>query len=155
MVCEYIQSLVISLILGAFILYSEYVIAILWLFQCATFFWGVIWPMHYSVTRNLGRIKYVHITAVVISFILPITAVLVVQLNGGFGMSMITPIICSVKEPEDMFHGRSLPLNLIGITGIILLVITGWRIADFVSHIKYRDCLWHECVLSCVGKQYN
>ena len=93
--------------------------------------------MHYSVTRNLGRIKYVHIIVAVISFILPITSVIVVQFNGGFGMSMIVPLTCSVKEPEDMFHGRSLPINLIGITGIILLVITGWRIADFVSHFEY------------------
>ena len=112
-----------------------YVVSILWLSQSATFFWGVIWPIHYSVTKTLGRIKYVHITVIVISFILPITSVLAVQFSGGFGLSISAPLSCFVKKPEDRFYGNTLPLNLIVIPGIILMVITGWKIADFVSCI--------------------
>ena len=91
--------------------------------------------MHYSVTKTLGRIKYVHITVVAVSFILPITSVLGVQFSGGFGLSVSVPLSCIVKESEDKFYGNTLPLNLIVIPGIILMVITGWKIADFVSYI--------------------
>ena len=112
-----------------------YVVAILWLSQSAIFFWGVMWPIHYSVTKTLGRIKYVHITVVVISFILPITFVLGVQFSGGFGLSISGTLSCFVREPEDRFYGNTLPLNLIVIPGIILMVITGWKIAAFVSYI--------------------
>ena len=92
--------------------------------------------MHYSVTKASGRIKYVHTTVIAISFILPITSVLGVQFSGGFGLSVIVPLSCFVKEPEDMFYGNTFPLNLIVIPGIILMVITGWKIADFVSCIE-------------------
>ena len=92
--------------------------------------------MHYSVTKASGRIKYVHTTVIAISFILPITSVLGVQFSGGFGLSVIAPLSCFVKESEEMFYGNTFPLHLIVIPGIILMVITGWKIADFVSSIE-------------------
>ena len=106
---------------------------LLWLSQSATFFWGVMWPMHYRVTKASGRIKYVHITVVAISFTLPIISIVSIQFSGGFGLFIPFPLFCSVNKPEAIFHRCIIPISLSVIIGTTLLVITGWKIADFVS----------------------
>lgn len=118
---------------GALYLYIKFAITLLWLSQSATFFWGVMWPWHYRVTKASGRIKYVHITVIAISFILPIISIVSIQLSGGFGLFIPFPLLCSVNKPEDLFYRYIIPINLCIIIGTTLLVVTGWKIADFVS----------------------
>ena len=62
-------------------------------------------------------------------------------------------LLGSRTSPSSYSHVNSLPQNLIGITGnILLLVITGWRIADFVSQIKY--CEEFACDILCLLKMH-
>ena len=105
----------------------------MWLFHSATFFWGVMWPYHYSVTRTTGRIKYFHIIVTLISIVLPTIVVISIQFNGGYGLNVITPQKCDTRRAENILFGLLLPLDLIVITKVALLLITGWKIADIVS----------------------
>ena len=127
----------ICLFSGAFYLYAKFATVLLWLSQSATFFWGVMWPLHYRVTKASGRIKYVHITVVAISFILPIISIVSIQFSGGYGLFIPFPLFCSVNKAEDIYFRYVIPINLSVVVGTALLVITGWKIADFVSD---HDC---------------
>ena len=40
---------------------------------------------------------------------------------------------CDATNPSEFLYGMVLPINLIIITGVSLLIITVWRIADIVS----------------------
>ena len=108
--------------------------SIFWLFHCGTFFWGVLWPYHYSVSKTSGRIKYYHISAVVISLSVPLILVLAVQFNGGYGLILSLYPLCGPARPEALFYGILLPIHLIIISGISLLFITLWHVADMVSY---------------------
>ena len=140
--------------IGALLLYSMLMVALLWLFHTATFFWGVMWPYHYSVTRDEGRIKYIHIFVLLVSCIMPTVSVVAVQFSGGYGLSITTGHLCGIMKSEDLFYGVLLPLDVIIIIVVTLLLITGWRIADivnmlYVSHlwmyiINYQLCTWKQ-----------
>ena len=105
----------------------------LWLFHMATFLWGVVWPIHYNTFRTSDRIKYVHIIVVLISFLLPLVSVIGIGSSGGYSISVLMYQRCDTTNPTEFFYGMVLPINLMIITGVSLLIITVWRIADIVS----------------------
>ena len=107
----------------------------LWLFHCGTFVWGVVWPYHYSIARSLGRTKYYHISAAVISVFLPLIAVTAVYASDEISITLVLVPICGPGSPELYFYGFVIPIGLIIITGVALLILTCWSIADMVSAI--------------------
>ncbi|CAI8008062.1 hypothetical protein GBAR_LOCUS5590 [Geodia barretti] len=115
---------------GAITMYSFLAILILWLFHCATIFWGVTWPYHYSVEKTSERIKYYHIVAVVSSIILPLVFVVTVQLSGGFVLSLPSSPLCGLITPKIFFYTLILPVDLTLIIGVLLLVSTLWNMAN-------------------------
>ena len=114
-------------------MYTLMAVPFLWLFQCATFFWGVVWPYHYSVAKSSGRLKYHHISAVLASTVLPLIVVVIAQFNGGYGLILPLSPRCGVVSTEALFYGFVLPLDLIITVGILLLVLTLWNVANMVS----------------------
>ena len=115
-------------------MYTLMTVPFLWLFHCGTFFWGVVWPYHYSVSKSSGRVKYYHISAVSTSVILPLIVVIAVQLNGGFGLGVSVFPTCGSVFPTELFYAFLLPADFLIITGTILLIVTFWSIADMVSN---------------------
>ena len=113
--------------------------AFVWLFHCGTFFWGVVWPYHYSICRSLGRTKYYHISAIVISVLLPLIAVTAMYTSDGISLTLMLIPMCGPGSPEIIFYGYITPLSLVAMVGVVLLVLTFWSIADMVSDI----ILWH------------
>ena len=109
-------------------------VAFLWLFQAATFFWDVTWPYKYSVARSSHKIKYLHITAVVISLGIPLVVTVAVHFSEGYGQSGLLTPRCGVLNAKDHFFAFILPINLIVIIGVSLLVLTVWKISDIVSN---------------------
>ena len=111
--------------------------ALLLLFQSATFLWGVVWPYHYSVTKSSGRMKYYHISALVISILFPFVFTVTVHFNGGYGISLPDSPRCEGVNTDIVFYFLFLPMDIIIIASILLLVITLWNISDVVSNIHY------------------
>ena len=116
-------------------MYTLVLVAFLWLFQSATFLWGVVWPYHYSVTKSSGRMKYYHISAVVISILSSLVITVAVHFKGGYGISLTNSPRCEGLNPDIVFYFFFLPIDIIVIVGILLLMITLWNIADVVSNI--------------------
>ena len=120
-------------VLGALVIFLLMTVAILWLFQTATFFCGVMWPYKYSVARSSHKIKYLHITAVVISLTIPLVVTVAVHFSDGFGQNGLLSPRCGVLNAKDNFFAFILPINIIVIIGIGLLVLTVWKISHIVS----------------------
>ena len=127
------QRNIVSFLGGLFVCTIMSVV-LLWLFQSASFFWGVVWPYHYSVTKSSGRMKYYHISALVISVFGPLVLTLIIQFNGGYGVIIALSPRCGGLNPDIVFYSVLLPMDIIVIVGILLLVITLWNIADVVSN---------------------
>ena len=99
-------------------MYTIMSVVLLWLFQSASFFWGVVWPYHYSVTKSSGRMKYYHISALVISILIPLVLTLIIQFNGGYGVILALSPRCGGLNPDIVFYSVLLPMDIIIIVGI-------------------------------------
>ena len=130
-----ITAIQLSLSLGAIFLNTIMSFAFVWLFHCGTFFWGVVWPYHYSISRSLGRTKYYHISAIVISVLLPLIAVTAMYTSDGISLTLMLIPMCGPGSPEVIFYGFIAPLSLVAMAGVVLLILTFWSIADIVSDI--------------------
>ena len=93
----------------------------------------MVWPIHYNTFRTSDRIKYIHITVVLISFLLPLVSVIGIGSSGGYSINLLMHQRCDATNPTEFFYGMVLPKNLIIIISVSLLIITVWRIADIVS----------------------
>ena len=114
-------------------MYIFLAILYLWLFHCATIFWGVMWPYHYSVSKSSGRTKYYHILAAILSIALPLVSVVSVQFSKGFVQRLPITRECGITTPKASLFSLIMPVNIILIAGVMLLVITLWKIANVVS----------------------
>lgn len=114
-------------------LYVVLLVTLLWLFHALMFFWGVVWPMHYRMYTDSGKMKYIHLTIVAVSLVLPTFSILACHLSEGFGLSILAYYKCDSRGPKDTFYAIILPLDIMLIVGTCLLVYIIWTIADVVS----------------------
>ena len=80
-----------------------------------------------------GKIKYIHLTIVAVSLLLPIISILACHLSEGFGLSILAYYKCDSRGLKDTFYAVIVPLDIILIIGTSLLVCIIWIIADVVS----------------------
>ena len=68
----------------------------------------MVWPYHYSIARSLGRTKYYHISAVVISVFLPLIAVTAVYASDEISRGVATLFPALPGNPLCWRSGRGL-----------------------------------------------
>lgn len=125
--------------------------AIWWLFHTSTLFWKVVFPFHSRSFEVSGRIKYIHITCIVMGIVLPFIPIITsmskfaadVQrrsdnttssthlfLEGGlgFGTIRVPAILCTGTDRDAVFYTQVLPIDLILAVGCTLLLIIIWSI---------------------------
>ena len=87
--------------------------------------------MHAKTFETSRRVKYVHITMVVVGLVLPTLPVIVTFTTGdpsSFGMTRFPPILCTGLQKDSTFYSLVLPINILMIIGIPLLIIIFWTI---------------------------
>ena len=114
-------------------LYVVLTVGLLWLSHTLMFFWGVVWPLHYRIYTNSGKMKYVHLTIVAVSLLLPIISILACRLSEGYGLSVLAYYKCASRGVNDTFCAVIVPLGIILITGTSLLVYIIWTLACVVT----------------------
>ena len=77
--------------------------------------------------------KYIHLTTLAASLLLPIIPVLACQLSEGFGLNIVAYYKCTGLGQKDTFYAIIVPFDIIIIIGTSVLVYTIWIIADMVS----------------------
>ena len=123
---------ILSPYLAIAIIFTVYVVTLLWLFQTHIFLWTVLWPLHFQSYKATNKMKYIHI-AVTISLTVPAIVALISYFTGGYGISIIGNYTCFSLDIETTFYAFLVPLDIIMILGMSQIVIIIWNIADVVS----------------------
>ena len=89
--------------------------------------------MHYHSFVSTGKLKFIHVTVVAISFLLPVIPLLTADFDNEFGTSVIHTRKCLSLIGDFIFYGIIVPLDLIVAIGLSLLIITLWSIGNVVS----------------------
>ena len=118
---------------GGLLLYASLVLSLFWLFQTASYFWVVTYPIHFRSFNTSGKIKAIHVTAVIVSFTLPTIPAVAIYFDEGYGLSVFAPNKCVTLSVDMFIYSFSVPLVTIVIFGISLLVATVWKVANVVS----------------------
>ena len=104
-----------------------------WFCHEVSLFWKIRFPFHARSFETTHRIKYVHITMVIVGLLLPALPVIVTfaaatRDSRGFGLIRFPPILCSGLESDATFYSFVLPINILLAIGIPLLIIIFWII---------------------------
>ena len=134
--CSYysIYKYSFSYFIGIVFYYGVFQVAVWWFCHVVSLFWWIQFPFHARSFKSAHRVKFIHISMVIVGLILPALPVIVAFTAGepsrcGFGLSTFPPTNCDSKQSAPVtFYSLVLPVNLILVTGIPLLVITFWII---------------------------
>ena len=83
-------------------------------------FLGVVFPIHMKHLNASGKIKYIHITMVLLGLVLPCVPVAVAFGTGGFSLRDIVfpPIICFGRDRGATVYSHSIVDSIIIATGV-------------------------------------
>ena len=90
--------------------------------------WGIVFPFHYRRFKTEGRIKYIHITSVILALVLPAISALL-HLIGGYsiGSGLITSV-CSGRSIAIAYFTTILPVSVLLSMTTSVLVIMFWKL---------------------------
>ena len=94
---------------GIVIFYGLFQLAVWWFCHVVSLFWGIQFPFHARSFKTTGRIKYIHITMVIVGLVLPTLPVIVTFTAGnpstrGFGLTRFPPILCTSLQRDPTFY---------------------------------------------------
>ena len=102
--------------------------AALWVtFHALGLCWGIVFPFHYRRFKTEGRIKYIHVTTVVLAFVLPAIPALL-HLIEGYSIAPGSFGICFGRNKAIVYFTMILPMSILLATTTSVLVILFWKI---------------------------
>ena len=118
---------------GTVFYYGLFQIIVWWFCHELSLFWKIRFPFHARSFETSHRIKYVHITMVIVGLLLPalpviVTFAIAARDSRGFGLIRFPPILCSGLQRDATFYSLVLPINILLAVGIPLLIIIFWTI---------------------------
>ena len=130
-----------------------------WLFHITSLFWKVIFPFH---ARILNKVKYIHITCVIIGILIPLLPVIASMANfavnlqkqsenstsklqfisGGLGFrsNRFPPLLCTGTSRDATFYSLILPLDIILASGCTMLLIIFWSVHKLSRRSRSQVC---------------
>ena len=126
-------------ITGTVSYYTVLQLALWAVFLVVVVFLGVVFPIHMQQLHASGKIKYIHITMVLLGLIVPCVPVAVTFGTGGFALrdTVFPPIICLGRDRGATVYSLTIAESILVATGISLLIIV------FQKFIKVK-CSWLE-----------
>jgi len=113
----------------------------LWaVFHVAMVFLAVVFPLYNRELNVSGKIKYIHITMVLLGLILPCMPVAVTFGTGGFSPNdtRFPPIICLGRDRGATVYSLTIAESVLIATGISLLIFVFWKIIKVKFVFSYR-----------------
>ena len=89
--------------------------------------WGIAFPFHYRRFKTEGRVKYVHITTVVLGLALPAISALV-PLVDGYTITPSPIDSCAGRNADITFFTMILPISILIAASSTVLIILFWII---------------------------
>ena len=123
------------------IYYGLFQLAVWWFCHVVSLFWGIQFPFQARLFKTTGRIKYIHITMVIVGLVLPTLPVIVAFTAGnpstrGFGQTRFPPILCTSLQRDPTFYSLVLPINILLAIGVPLVIIVFWTIHKVYTRIS-------------------
>ena len=105
--------------------YCYWQISWFWFVHISVMFWGVRYPFHAHKFESTGKMKYLHITTVLLAFIVPWIPVGTIFITGGYTFGRYPPLNCSPRSQNARFFSV-LPLGVLIAIGSTLLTYVLW-----------------------------
>ena len=100
----------------------------LWIFfHSLGLFWSVAFPLHLRKFRAEKKLKYVHVTTVLVTLFLPLVPALL-HLIRGYSLGNTPTVVCLGRSIAVTFYSFILPLSIVSAIVTSLLVILFWII---------------------------
>ena len=120
--------------------YALVQLAVFWLCHVLVLFWGLKFPFHWRTFKSTTKLKYVHLSCVLIGLLGPFVPVIVTiskfshgksaaeAAKGGlgFGITRFPSLLCSGRDDKTVFYALVLPIILIIMIGMAILVLVFW-----------------------------
>ena len=140
---------------GALYAYVRLQTILWWLFQNAVMLYGVVRPLHYRSLSDSGRLKYLHLTFVVVGFTLPLIPVLIIHWVGGYGIRVELNYDCLPRNISSVMYSLFIPATICAIIGVSMLLYIASELAIKVYKIQYRIGLFWKPSTSTSGHKLN
>ena len=145
--------LLIIYIIGIVFYYCLLQIAIFWLCHVLTIFFGLKFPFQARALQQTHRMKYIHITCVIIGLFLPLTPVITTmaqfshrkslleaRIGGyGFGIRRFPPLLCVGKHDNSVFYSLILLLSIILVVGTTFFAFIFRLMHNVRLLLKFND----------------
>ena len=94
-------------------------------FHAVGLYWGVAFPFHFRRFKSEGRIKYVHVTTVIVVLLLPMIPALV-PLVDGYAITLGPSDLCVGSNMDITYFTVILPISVLMATSSTILIILFW-----------------------------
>ena len=121
--------------IGIGLVYSLEQICILAVLHTVFLYWGVAFPISYRQFKISERIRYAHITCVVVAVVIPIPGGLI-HLKDGFIAVGNPSSVCVGRNLDYSFYTFVIPISVTLAANICLVVLTIWTIFKVIM-IRY------------------
>ena len=138
---------------GILFIYMLCQLALWWLFHTVSLFWKIMFPFHARSFNMSGKVKYIHITCVIVGILLPLLPIITLMakfavdirkqnenstsqikndlfLSGGLGFrsSRFPAILCTGNDHDVIFYTVVLPIDIILASGCTILISVLWSV---------------------------
>lgn len=122
-VCRYCSYIIIYVLIQGSLFITFHVLGLCW---------GIVFPFHYRRFKVEGRIKYIHITSVILALALPAISALLHLIDGySIGPGLIIIIsnsVCGGRSRAITYFTTVLPLSVLSSMTMSVLVIMFWKL---------------------------
>ena len=99
--------------------------------------WGVIFPYHFQRMKKGQKMKYFHITTILLALLYP-TLPALINLHDGYVMADTPTTTCFGRSSTVTYFGLILPLSVLIAVATTALIITFWKILKVHLSIVYN-----------------
>ena len=117
----------IRLFIGMVYVYGVLQLNIWAMFHALGLCWGLVFPFHYRTFKAEGKIKYIHITTVIIALLVPSLPALL-YLKSGYAALFTPTRVCTGRSLTVTYFAFLLPSSIILATTTFALGVVFWTI---------------------------
>ena len=107
--------------------------------------WGIVFPFHYRRIKKEDKVKYVHITTVLLALLLP-TIPALLHLKDGYTMTDTPTTLCTGRNGDVTYFALILPSSCGIAVSTLAFVIISWTV------LKVRFLILN-CTSACINLQ--
>ena len=126
----------IRIIAGVMLAYGL-VQLVLWItFHAISLCWGILFPFHFRQMKLAKKLKYIHISTVLVALLLPIIPALLLLLKDGYVIIDTPTTFCAGRSPEFTFYALILPLSILLAIATSAFIIMLWIIMKVFMYTR-------------------